>query len=104
MTDIDQLVQQVRLATDFQKNKKILREKIKTDLHITHNGGMFYLTPELFAFVSTWPSEEIFLEDIYNNPIKIDKDSFLITAQQHYHKVMNRWHNEYEQLKQIRKL
>ena len=104
MNDIEPLVTEIRRATDFQINKKILREKIQTDLHIPFNGGLFKLTPELFAFVSAWPSEELYLEDTYQNPIKINRQEFLVVAQEQYQKVMNYWHNEYEQLKQIRKI
>jgi len=104
MTNIDNLVNEIRLATDFQINKKALREKIQTDLHITHNGGMFKITPELYAFIKTWPDDEMYLEDIYQNPIKIDKKEFLLTAQQHYQLVMNQWHNEYHELRKIRKI
>lgn len=104
MNDIEDIVTQVRRATDFQINKQILREKIQTDLHITHNGGMFKITPELLAFVKTWPVDELYLEDVYENPIQIDRQVFLVTAQQHYQIVMNTWHNEYEELKKIRKI
>lgn len=104
MSEINDLVEEIKLATDFQINKKILREKIQTDLHMAHNGGLFKITPELIAFVKTWPIDEIYLEDTYQNPVKIDKQTFLVTAQQHYQLVMNRWHNEYEQLKKIRKI
>jgi hypothetical protein len=38
---IDKLAEEIRLATDFKTNKQILREKIQTDLHLTHNGGLF---------------------------------------------------------------
>jgi hypothetical protein len=71
---------------------------------MAHSGGMFKITPELIAFVKTWPVDDIYLEDTYQNPIKIDRQTFLVTAQQHYQQVMNRWHNEHEQLKQIRKI
>jgi len=104
MDNINSLVEEIRLATDFQINKKILREKIQTDLHMTHNGGLFKITPELIAFVKTWPVDEIYLEDTYQNPVKIDRQTFLVTAQQHYQQVMNRWHNEYEELRKIRKI
>jgi hypothetical protein len=104
MDNINSLVEEIRLATNFQINKKILKEKIQTDLHMTHNGGMFKITPELLAFVQTWPVEELYLEDTYQNPIKIDRQVFVVSAQQHYQQVMNRWHNEYEQLKKIRKI
>ena len=104
MNSIEDIVTEVRRATDFQINKQILREKIQTDLHMTHNGGMFKITPELLAFVKTWPVDELYLEDVYENPIQIDRQVFLVTAQQHYQTVMNTWHNEYEELKKIRKI
>ena len=104
MSDINPLLDEIRLATNYQINKRILREKIQTDLHMAHSGGMFKITPELIAFVKTWPVDDIYLEDTYQNPIKIDRQTFLVTAQQHYQQVMNRWHNEHEQLKQIRKI
>jgi hypothetical protein len=104
MDNVDLLVNQIRQATDFQKNKLILREKIQTDLHLAHAGGLFKITPELIAFVKTWPVDELYLEDTYNNPIKIDRQTFLVRAQQHYQLVMNQWHNEYEELKKIRKI
>lgn len=104
MDTINDILGQIKLATDFQINKKILREKISTDLHMTHNGGMFKISPELLAFVQTWPIDELYLEDVYQNPVRIDRQTFLITAQQHYQAVMNRWHQQYEDLKKIRKI
>jgi len=104
MNELDNIVTEIRLATDFQTNKRILREKIQTDLHMTHNGGMFKVTPELIAFVKTWPVDELYLEDVYENPVAIERQTFLVTAQQHYQTVMNRWHQEYEDLKKIRKI
>jgi len=104
MNEVEQLVNQIKQSTDFQKNKLILREKVQTDLHLTHNGGMFKITPELIGFVKTWPVDELYLEDIYLNPIQIDRQVFLVQAQQHYQTVMNQWHNDYEELKKIRKI
>jgi len=106
MTEINQLVEQVRLATDYQINKRILREKIQTDLHIAHRGGLFKITPELIAFLDSWPKEVevIYLEDTYSNPIEADRKILLVQAQQHYQKVMNAWHQEHDELKKIRKV
>ena len=104
LSEIDSLVAQVRQSTDYQINKRILREKIQTDLHFTHNGGLFKITPELLAFVQTWPINQLFLEDTYRNPIEVDKQIFLVTAQQHYQKVMNYWHQEHAELKRARKV
>jgi len=103
-SEVTNLINEIRLATDFQTNKKILREKIQTDLHIAHNGGLFKVTPELLAFVKSMPIDVIYLEDAYQNPIEVDRQVFLVTAQQHYHRVMNEWHQQYAELKKIRKI
>jgi hypothetical protein len=105
MTDtVQDLVAQVRQSTDYQINKRILKEKILTDLHMTYNNGMFLVTPEILSFVATWPNEKLFLEDTYENPIEIDREEFLYRARQHYQTAMNSWHQQYEELKKIRKI
>ena len=103
MSNLENIVIEIKRSTDYQANKKILREKIQTDLHFPHNGGLFKVTPELLAFVSTWPIDNLYIEDTYQNPIEVDKQVFLVTAQQHYQKVMNTWHLQHAELKQIRK-
>ena len=104
MSDIDQLVNEIRLATDYQVNKRILREKIQTDLQVTHAGGLFKVTPELIAFLNSWDTEELFLEDTYNNPIKVNRNEFLELCKQHYQMVMNTWHIQHEEIRRARKV
>ena len=104
MNELENLKTEIKKATDYQVNKRILREKIQTDLHFAHAGGLFKVTPDMLAFVQSWPINELYLEDTYQNPIAVDKQVFLVQAQQHYHKVMNRWHQEHAELKQLRKI
>ena len=104
MGDINQLVEQIKQSTDYQTNKRILREKITTDLHVAYNNGLFLVKPELIAFLATWPSEELYLEDTYQNPIRIKREEFYNLCQQHYQMVMNRWHIEHDELKRTRKV
>ncbi len=104
MENIESTVETILQATNFQINKKILKEKIQTDLHIVHNGGMFKITAELIAFLNLWNESTIYIEDIYENPICVDREVLLEEAKEQYYKVMNYWHNEYEALKKNRKL
>ena len=104
MSDINELVDQIKQATDYQTNKRILREKITTDLHFTYNGGLFKATPELFSFVVCWNSEELFLEDTYQNPIRINRKEFIDLCGQHYQMVMNTWHIQHEEIRRARKV
>ena len=101
---INDLVKSVRLATDYQKNKRILKEKITADLHMPYNNGLFKVTPELLAFAATWPDDILYIEDTYENPIEIDRSEFLIKARQHYQTAMNEWHQQHEELKRIRRV
>jgi hypothetical protein len=102
--ELENLIAQVKQATDYQSNKRLLREKIQTDLHLPYNNGLFKISPELIAFVATWPLDTLYLEDSYQNPIELDRQMFLVTAQQHYQKVMNTWHQQHDELKKIRKI
>jgi hypothetical protein len=104
MTDVHDIVAQVKLATDYQINKQILREKILTDLHVPFNGGLFLVTQELLSFLTIMNEEFLYLEDTYHNPIKVDRACLLTVAHEHYQQVMNRWHQQHEELKQIRKI
>ena len=101
---LENIVQEIRQATDYQTNKRILREKIQTDLHFAHAGGLFKSTPELIAFLSAWTVDELILEDTYNNPIKVSRQELLKLCQQHYQMAMNAWHIQHEELKRIRKI
>ena len=102
----EDIVNQIKQATDYQVNKRILREKILTDLHFTYNGGLFKSTPELIMFSASWPkTESLYLEDTYQNPIHIpDPEFFAEKCRECYAKVMNRWHQQHAELKQIRKV
>lgn len=104
MSELEKLTAEIRQATDYQINKRILREKIQTDLHLPYNGGLFKITPELLAFMQGWPIDDMYFEDVYGNPIQVDRQVFLIQAQQHYQQVMNRWHQQHGELKKIRKV
>jgi hypothetical protein len=104
MSNIDQLVEQIRLATDYQINREILREKIQTDLHVPYRGGMFYVSTDLLSFLATWPDDTLYLEDTFHNPIEVDRKELLILAREQYQKVMNRWHQEHAELRRIRKI
>lgn len=101
---INTLVDQVKQSTNYQINKKILREKIKTDLLLPYNNGMFMVTQELLAFLATWPDDVLYLEDTYQNPVEVNRKELLESARQHYQTVMNTWHQQHAELKQVRKI
>lgn len=104
MSNVQKIVDQIKQSTDYQINKRLLKEKIVTDLHLPYNNGLFLVKPELIAFLATWPDEKLYLEDVYENPIELNRDEFLYHCRLHYQTLMNKWHQQHEELKRIRKI
>jgi hypothetical protein len=101
---INQLAQEIKQATDYQKNRTRLREQMKADLVVHHNEGLFVVSPELIALLLAWHEDQIFVEDHYGNPILVDRPVLLEQAKQQYQRVLNRWHVLNEDLRRIRKI
>jgi len=93
----DDIYEYSRARFDHAAARRVLKEKYQARLIFAHQGGLFRITPELLAFVQTWPTDEIYLVDLYDNPIRLDRQLFLWKAQQHYQEQMNAWHVEFEQ-------
>jgi hypothetical protein len=100
--DTDQLISHSRARFDHAVARRTLKEKYEAKLVFSYNGGMFRTTPELLAFVQSWPIQTLYLKDLYDNPIEVDRQAFLDKLQQHYHEQMNAWHNEYAELQKKR--
>ena len=100
--DTDALVAHARARFDHVAARRVLKEKYEAKLLFAYNGGMFRATPELLAFVQSWPINELYLQDLYGNPVEVDKQVFLVKLQQHYHEQMNAWHNEHAELQKKR--
>jgi len=101
---INSITDQLKTATDYQQNRRLLRERIQTDLLLPYNGGLFRVSPDLISFLNAWDADTIYLEDLYDNPIEVKRLTLLDEARSHYQRVMNRWHQEHEELRKIRRL
>lgn len=103
-TEIEQIKKHVKSAIDHNESLQLAKEKATNDLHLPYNNGMFYITPALFAFVSTITAPELVLEDIYGNPILVNTTEFKQKAEECYHKAMNGWLATYAEIKKTRKI
>jgi hypothetical protein len=83
----------------FRKN---LRERIDTQLAVTHNGGLFKASPTLISFLHCWDDDELVLEDLYQNPIKCNRTKLLADLKQAYQFALNAWHVDFEDSKKVR--
>jgi hypothetical protein len=101
---IQNLVDQIKQSTDYQKNRQLLREQMHNDLLFAHNNGLFKATPELIAFLSAWDTDIIYIEDQYGNPVECNRIALLTECKERNQRVINRWHVLHEQLQTVRKI
>jgi hypothetical protein len=87
---------------DHALYRKNLKERIETQLAVTHRGGLFKASPELISFLNCWTDEELVLEDLYHNPIKCTRLALLEELKSAYQFALNSWHNDFENSKKIR--
>ena len=92
-----------RLRIDQQTSKLALAERVEQQLLVTHNGGLFKSSPELICFLTIWSEDTLFVPDVYNNPIKVNRLELLAECKAAYQAALIDWHCEYEKLKQQRR-
>jgi hypothetical protein len=90
--------------SDFQASKLALKERISQELQVVYNGGLFKVTPDLISFVTIWDEEELYIEDVYQNPIKVKKSEFLLKLKEAYSAAMNTWAVLFAEIKSIRSM
>ena len=107
MKDLDEFSKQLKAQADakfeLKAARKTLTERIEQMLFVTVNGGLFKVTPELIAFVSCWDTDTLYLKDLYDRPIELDRMEILGKFKQAYQCAMNEWHLEFNKLVKVRK-
>jgi len=101
------IVDYVELANarfDHATHRLAMRERTEQHLCVTHNGGVFKASPELISFLNCWEVDQIFLADLHDNPIEVDRKSLLTALREAYQVAMNAWYVEFEEYKKVRKL
>ena len=101
--DIENLSELATLKFKHATFRKNLKERIEAQLAVAHNGGLFKASLELISFLNCWDTDVIYLEDLYNNPIKCDRVLLLKKLKEAYQFAMNAWHIDFENSKKIRK-
>jgi 4-alpha-glucanotransferase len=98
------LVDNIRYRFDHNESKLYLKEKYTNKLSIAHAGGMWQITPTLLAFLAhpTNDTPYEYMVDMYNNPIKVDRQELLEIATTTYNNTLSQWHEEYTVLKDKR--
>ena len=76
-----------------QSAKLSAKENHQARLLLTQSGGTFRVTPELISFLSIEKFETIILLDIYDNPIRVNREHLFTAAASLYREVMNDWYH-----------
>ena len=103
MMQTEKLIELAKLRIDQQTSKLALAERVEQQLLVTHNGGLFKSSPELICFLTIWSEDTLFVPDVYNNPIRVDRSELLMECKAAYQAAMNAWYCEYEELKKQRR-
>lgn len=83
--------------------RKNLRETALAALTVPHNGGLFSASLQNIAFLQSWYGDNLVLEDIYNNPIMVNRSTLLNLLVETYNSVMMEWYNAYQNSNRIRR-
>jgi len=94
---MNEILKNAKVRFDHNQNKKILKEKYESKMMFAHNGGMWNAGPLLITTLNTFEDDTIVLEDLYNNPIQVNRIELLTEAKQRWQEQMNGWLNEFNQ-------
>lgn len=94
------LVVNSRARFNHSESKQYLKEKYTNMLTVPYSGGMFKIDQTLISFLNQ--TECDIITDIYDNPIRINREEFLNLATETYNKVMSEWLEETTKLSKMR--
>lgn len=89
-----------RFHSNYQKNQ--LKEKYKAKLLFADQGGLWLAGPDLFAILQFFLKDDVVLTDVYDNPVKVNRNRLWVKATEVYTQTMDEWLQEYETLKNYR--
>lgn len=106
-TRLTQALEFANYRVTLNNQQAALRAKTQSLLSYSINGGTFTIDRTLLNFCKLLLEEkqtEAVLLDIYNNPIKVEVQSFYDEILSRYFEVTNDYYAEYEKLRKSRKV
>ena len=101
--DTDNLIAHSRARFDHAAARRVLKEKYQGKLTFAYRGGMWLAGPTLNATIFTCGRQgEVVLQDLYENPVKVDTVELMRLSQERYNEQMTAWLVEYEELNKRR--
>ena len=100
--DTNDLISHSRARFDHHQARQVLKEKYQAKLNFAHKGGMFSATPEMIVFLNMHGDQDIVVQDLYGNPIRVVARELCDIMQARHQEQMNAWLTDYEQLNKNR--
>ena len=91
------LTQTIKERFDHAATKQILKEKYEAKLIFAEAGGMWKASPELITTLSLFDTDTIVLEDVYDNPVQVDRLQLLNNSKERWQEQMNGWLFDHQQ-------
>jgi uncharacterized protein (DUF2237 family) len=97
--DTDQLISHSRARFEHEAARRTLREKYQAKLTFAYRGGLWKAGPELLSVLNCCTMDkEVVLEDLYENPVKVNTKELWNLAAERWQECMNAWLTEYDQI------
>jgi len=101
--DTDQLISHSRARFEHEAARRTLREKYQAKLTFAHAGGMWLAGPELLSVLNCCTMDKgVVLQDLYENPVKVNTKELWNLAAERWQEQMNAWLTEYTELNKNR--
>lgn len=100
--DAQSLIKDSKARFSHNATKAYLKEKYKSKLIIAEQGGLWEVTPSFLSFLATTNSTSFVMLDLYENPVKINRQDLLLKVTDIYNEVMEAWHQEWKELENKR--
>lgn len=97
--DSNELISHARARFDHASAKRLLKEKYQGKMIFAHGGGLWRAGPELLALLNCCTMDkDVVIEDLYQNPVKINTKELWNLAAQRWQEQMNAWLLEHQEL------
>jgi hypothetical protein len=100
--DTNTLITDIKARFAHNSAKAYLKEKYEAKLIVADQGGLWRADLETLTALNIYRKPEMILIDTFGNPVKVDKEKLRITLGDVYDKVMQEWHQEWQELESKR--
>lgn len=100
--DTKTILSQAKARFSHDQNKQYLKNKYESKFIVANQGGLWKSTPELQGYLASRSDETVILQDLYDNPIMVNREELYFKLREAYEDNMAAWYLEYQELKNNR--